>query len=81
MKLKNFTKNYKLKEKYDFDCAVCGHNQGMNPSILMELGMNSGSGRCLRCKEFLRLEVNEKKGIAVSKKREGYLTPQGVNSV
>ena len=47
-----------FKESYDFASCKCGYKQGAKPSILMRgFGMNSGSGQCLNCKEFLHLEI------------------------
>ena len=47
-----------FKKSYDFVCCKCGYVQYARPSILMTgFGINSGSGDCLNCKEFLHLEI------------------------
>ena len=47
-----------FKEKYDFDCCVCGAKLWAEPSIMMTgFGINSGHGCCTECKTFLHLEI------------------------
>lgn len=47
-----------FKERYNFKCAQCGHEQSAKPSMIMtEFGMNQGHGKCLKCGEFLHLEI------------------------
>lgn len=70
--MKRFSKNYVLKDHYKFDCLMCGHNQSLNPSIMMQMGANTGAGSCLKCKKHLHLEIDEEKGIAISQKMEDY---------
>ena len=70
--LKKFTEGYALKAHYSFDCVLCGHNQNLNPSIMMGMGYNTGAGSCGKCGEHLHLEIDEEKGIAVSEKMEDY---------
>lgn len=43
---------------YPFECASCGHQQFMQPSIMMiQFGMNTGHGICLHCRASLHLEI------------------------
>jgi len=42
--MKQLSKGYELKEKYDFECAACGHSQYLKPAIAMKMGLNSGHG-------------------------------------
>ena len=52
-----FKREY-FKKKYDFVCCNCGHEQWARPSMMMtQFGMNQGHGSCLKCKEFLHLEI------------------------
>ena len=51
-----------LKDKYDVKCCVCGHEFYFTPSIMMFLGINSGHGSCSKCKNFLRLKINQETG-------------------
>ncbi len=47
-----------FKERYEFICPKCGYKQWAKPSTMMTgFGMNSGHGNCLKCKEFLHLEI------------------------
>lgn len=51
-------KRKKFKERYDFICAKCEHEQWAAPSIMMTgFGMNRGHGSCLNCKTALHLEI------------------------
>ncbi len=51
-------KRESFKEKYDFKCAKCDYEQWAKPSMSMTaLGVNSGCGSCLNCKQFLHLEI------------------------
>lgn len=45
---------------YAFDCPNCGHSQRAMPSLFMQMGINSGGGKCLECKIYLHLEVDTK---------------------
>lgn len=54
-----FKKLTELKHEYNFTCKKCGHSQMMKPSFLMFNGINTGGGRCLKCKAYLRLKINE----------------------
>ena len=49
----------KLKERYDFSCAKCGHEMSFDPSIMMEMGENHGGGRCSKCKTHLKLKISD----------------------
>ena len=42
---------------YDFSCPACGHEMSAAKSLCMQMGINSGSGRCLRCKTYFRLKL------------------------
>ena len=46
-----------LKERYDFACCKCGHEMQFAPCIIMQMGVNSGHGRCSKCGEFLALHI------------------------
>lgn len=46
-----------LKDKYPFTCPECGAEQVAEPSMLMGMGINEGHGSCLKCHEFLHLEI------------------------
>jgi hypothetical protein len=47
-----------LKDVYPMTCSECGHEQRVEPSIMMRaFGMNLGSGSCLGCGRFLHLWV------------------------
>ena len=48
-----------LKERYPFDCCLCGHNQTAAPSLFMQMGENIGGGACLACGEYLMLEISD----------------------
>ena len=57
----------KLKDKYDFTCANCGHEMQFKPSICMEWGINSGHATCSKCNTFLHMEIDNQsqKGISI----------------
>ena len=56
--MKQKLKREYFKKSYDFVCCKCGYEQYAIPSIFMTgFGINSGSGACLNCKEFLHLEI------------------------
>ena len=58
MKTKQKFKRECFKKSYDFTCSNCGHEQWAKPSMMMtQFGINSGSGSCLKCGEFLHLEI------------------------
>jgi len=58
MENKQKSKREYFKERYDFVCCSCGHEQWAKPSIMMTgFGMNQGHGSCLKCKKFLHLEI------------------------
>ena len=58
METKQKLKREHFKEKYDFICCNCGYEQWAKPSMMMtQFGENSGHGGCLKCKEFLHLEI------------------------
>ena len=46
-----------MKQQYDFTCPKCEHKQFLHKSMAMEMGINTGSGSCLKCKTFLHLEI------------------------
>lgn len=56
--MKRLPDGWVLKEKYDFNCFACGHEMSFSPSILMDMGINSGNARCSRCQSFLHLEID-----------------------
>ena len=49
MTKRNLDKGTVLKEAYPWKCWNDGYEQMANPSILMEMGINSGMGNCLNC--------------------------------
>jgi len=58
METKQKFKREHFKKRYDFICCNCGYEQWAAPSIMMTgFGMNQGRGSCLKCKEFLHLEI------------------------
>lgn len=58
MKTKQKFKREYFKKSYDFTCCNCGCKQWAKPSMNMtQFGINSGCGSCLKCKEFLHLEI------------------------
>jgi transcription elongation factor Elf1 len=66
-----------LKTEYDFDCCYCGHKQKAHPSIMMVgFQMNSGGGSCLKCRKYLRLQIDEnnERMISFDIKSEAKLT-------
>ena len=81
METKQKLKRVHFKEKYDFVCCSCGYEQWAKPSIMMVgFGMNQGHGSCLKCKEFLHLEI--KGGLdgekMISMKWDDYLKKEGL---
>ncbi len=47
-----------FKKVYNFTCCNCDYKQTAKPSLMMTgFGMNSGHGSCLKCEEFLHLEI------------------------
>ncbi len=46
-----------LQERYAFACPKCEKQLWAAPSMLMEMGRNSGHGTCPRCKTFFHLEI------------------------
>jgi transcription elongation factor Elf1 len=62
-----------LKERYDFSCCGCGHEQSLAPSIMMEMGINSGHGRCSKCAMFLHLELKQDNSGAISTPHSEYV--------
>ena len=83
MQAKQEFKRENFKKTYDFKCAKCGHKQWAKPSMMMtQFGMNQGSGSCLKCKEFLHLEIEG--GIdgekMVSMVWDDYLKKEGVKN-
>lgn len=49
-----------FKKSYEFICCKCGYKQHAKPSIMMVgFGINSGQGSCIKCKEFLHLEIEK----------------------
>lgn len=58
METKQQFKREYFKKRYDFVCCKCGYKQWAKPSMNMtQFGINSGCGRCLKCGEFLHLEI------------------------
>jgi len=55
------TIDFELKERYDFACAKCGHEMQFAPCIFMQMGINSGSGKCTSCGAFLKLYIDDDK--------------------
>ena len=59
MEAKQELKREYFKKSYDFVCCKCGYKQWAKPSMMMTaFGMNRGHGSCLKCKEFLHLEID-----------------------
>lgn len=48
-----------LRKKYPLICPVCGIIQHAEPSILMKLGTNSGHACCIKCGEFLHIQIDK----------------------
>ncbi len=46
-----------LRRWYDLICPKCGYDQHAAPSMFMEMGFNSGHGKCLKCSAFLHLRI------------------------
>ena len=58
METKQQFKREYFKKSYDFVCCNCGYEQWAKPSMSMTaLGRNSGCGSCLKCGEFVHLEI------------------------
>lgn len=58
METKQKFKREYFKKRYDFICCNCGTKLWANPSMSMTaFGRNSGTGSCLKCGEFLHLEI------------------------
>ena len=73
----------RFKDRYDFDCCVCGAKLWAKPSIMMTgFGINRGHGVCTKCKTFLRLEVHPDLAgeYMVSKNMEEYLKEKNGSS-
>lgn len=49
--------DFELLISYPFSCPQCEYVQMAVPSIFMEMGINAGHGRCLRCGTYLSLEI------------------------
>lgn len=47
------------RPRYKGICPECGRELWICKSILMEIGINQGAGRCLHCKTFLSIRFNE----------------------
>lgn len=65
-----------LKESYEFTCVTCGYEQMAAPSIVMELGINSGHGSCLNCNTFLHLEIAPNGEFMISQAWDEYSVDQ-----
>ncbi len=81
METKQELKRENFKERYNFKCCSCNHEQSAAPSIMMTgFGMNQGHGSCLKCGQFLHLEIEG--GLdgdnMVSKLWDDYLKEQGI---
>ena len=46
-----------MKERYNFTCPVCKHEQSAAPSMGMTMGLNDGHGHCKKCGLFLHLRI------------------------
>ncbi len=78
--IQKFRREY-FKKRYNFTCANCKHEQSASPSMMMtQFGINSGHGCCLKCGEFLHLEIEG--GIdgkkMVSMKGDDFLKKKGI---
>ena len=59
------------RPRYKGLCPECGRELWICKSILMEMGINQGAGRCLHCKIFLSIQFNEEKQEMELAKFEG----------
>ena len=58
--MKNKKLYLNLRERYNFTCCECRHEQSAAPSMFMSLfQLNAGGGSCSKCKEYLFLQINE----------------------
>lgn len=46
------------RPRYRGVCPVCGKENWICKSILMDLGINSGTGSCLGCGEYMHITFN-----------------------
>ena len=46
------------RQRYKGICPVCGKENWICKSLAMEMGINTGVGRCLGCDTFLRITYN-----------------------
>lgn len=46
------------KPRYRGVCPLCGKENWICKSILMDLGVNSGAGSCLGCGEYMHITFN-----------------------
>lgn len=64
----------KLKDAYEMTCAHCGHDQMVQPSMMMTVfGLNTGHGSCLECKTFLHLYITADNSKIISEKWDDHL--------
>ena len=49
------------RKRYKGICPVCGKELYICKSLAMLIGINTGHGCCLGCKEFLHMEFNEQR--------------------
>ena len=47
-----------MDKRYKGVCPVCGKIMWFCKSVLMEMGVNTGSGACLGCNTFLHVTFN-----------------------
>jgi len=47
-----------FKERYSFNCPVCGKELYAAPSILMRMGINEGIAGCVECKVTFSLKIS-----------------------
>ena len=46
------------RPRYSGVCPLCGKENWICKSILMDLGVNSGTGSCLGCGEYMHITFN-----------------------
>jgi hypothetical protein len=55
---------FPLKERYDISCPYCEASFFMRPGLSLQMGRNSGHGRCLGCKKHFHIQIDVRDNTA-----------------